>query len=74
MGPAKMNVIGQTLHPAGGADRDVVRAADVINAAAFPVMVCGMFSRCAAVLREGRMCGLGQGREWGHWMGDDSMQ
>lgn len=52
MGPATMRVLGQSLHPGGGSERDISKAAEAINQAVFPVMLCGMFSRYPAVTRQ----------------------
>ncbi|KAI7836323.1 hypothetical protein COHA_009831 [Chlorella ohadii] len=52
--PAKMRVLGQSTHPGGGHDSDIAKAADVINNAGFPVMLCGQFASemtAAAALR-----------------------
>lgn len=44
VGPAKMRVLGQSLHLGGGHEDDVAKAADLINAAAHPVLLSGMFA------------------------------
>lgn len=44
VGPAKMRVLGESFHPGGGYLRDIVKAADAINAARLPVLLCGMFA------------------------------
>lgn len=44
MGPAQLRVLGQSLHTGGGSELDIAKAADTINKAAFPVMLCGMFA------------------------------
>ncbi|PRW39265.1 acetolactate synthase [Chlorella sorokiniana] len=54
VGPAKMRVLGQSLHAGGGHDSDIAKAADVINSAGFPVLLCGQFASemsAAAALR-----------------------
>lgn len=33
VGPAKMRVLGQSIHAGGGHDSDIAKAADVINSA-----------------------------------------
>lgn len=44
VGPAQLRVLGQSLHTGGGSELDIAKAADTINKAAFPVMLCGMFA------------------------------